>query len=121
VRPPGQTKAEARELVDRKGQSAMLSKLKEIFSRLSGEGSGAPEAAAATAEVEYKGYMIRPTPYKNNGQYQTSGTIRKDTPEGAKEHKFIRADTYASLDDANAFAIMKAKQLIDQQGDRMFT
>jgi hypothetical protein len=99
----------------------MLSKLKEIFSRLSGEGSGAPEAAAATAEVEYKGYMIRPTPYKNNGQYQTSGIVRKETPEGVKEHKFIRADTYASLDDANAFAIMKAKQLIDQQGDRMFT
>ena len=72
-------------------------------------------------EVEYKGYLIRPTPYKNNGQYQTSGTIRKETPEGVKEHKFIRADTYASLDDANAFAIMKAKQLIDQQGDRMFT
>jgi hypothetical protein len=97
----------------------MLSKLKEIISRLSGEGSAAPEAAMA--EIEYKGYLIRPTPYKNNGQYQTCGTIRKDTPEGMKEHKFIRADTYASLDDANAFAIMKAKQLIDQQGDRMFT
>jgi hypothetical protein len=99
------------------GQAAMLSKLKDFLSRLSGEGAAAPEAA----EVEYKGYLIRPTPYKNNGQYQTSGTIRKDTAEGVKEHKFIRADTYASLDDANAFAIMKAKQLIDQQGDRMFT
>lgn len=100
----------------------MLSKLKALLSRLSSEGAAAPEAAAAAAaEVEYKGYLIRPTPYKNNGQYQTSGTIRKDTPEGMKEHKFIRADTYASLDDANAFAVMKAKQLIDQQGDRMFT
>ena len=103
------------------GQAAMLSKLKDLLSRFSGEGAAGPEAAAATAEVEYKGYLIRPTPYKNNGQYQTSGTIRKETPEGVKEHKFIRADTYASVDDANAFAIMKAKQLIDQQGDRMFT
>ena len=102
------------------GQAAMFSKLKDIFSRLSG-GVAGPEAAAAAAEVEYKGYLIRPASYKNNGQYQTSGTIRKETPEGVKEHKFIRADTYASLDDANAFAIMKAKQLIDQQGDRMFT
>lgn len=101
------------------GQAAMLSKLKDLLSRLSGEGAAGPEAAAA--EVEYKGYLIRPASYKNNGQYQTSGTIRKETTEGAKEHKFIRADTYASLDDANAFAIMKAKQLIDQQGDRMFT
>jgi hypothetical protein len=97
----------------------MLSKLKEFLSRISGEASAGPEAVAA--EVEYKGYRIRPASYKNNGQYQTSGTIRKDTPEGVKEHKFIRADTYASLDDANAFAVLKAKQLIDQQGDRMFT
>lgn len=100
----------------------MLSKLKAFFARLSGEGAAEPDAAAAAAaEVEYKGYLIRPTPYKNNGQYQTSGTIRKDTPEGTKEHKFIRADTYRNLDDASAFAVLKAKQLIDQQGDRMFT
>ena len=62
----------------------MLSKLKAALWRLAGEGAAAPEAAAA-AEVEYKGYLIRPTPYKNNGQYQTSGTIRKETPEGMKE------------------------------------
>ena len=38
-----------------------------------------------------------------------------------KKHDFVRADTYASRDDAIAFTITKAKQLIDQQGDRMFT
>jgi hypothetical protein len=71
--------------------------------------------------VEYKGYRIRPTPYWSNGHYQTSGTIEKDTADGVKKHEFIRADTYASRDDAIAFSITKAKQLIDQQGDRMFT
>jgi hypothetical protein len=98
----------------------MFSKLKAALSRLAGEGGTAPQGTTA-AEVEYKGYRILATPYKNNGQYQTAGTVRKETPDGVKEHKFIRADTYASLDDATAFAIMKAKQLIDQQGDRMFT
>ena len=97
----------------------MLSKLKAMLSRVATDGV-APEAAALS-EVEYKGYRIRPTPYRNNGQYQVSGTIQKDTPEGVKEHKFVRADTYSNLDDATAFVIMKAKQLIDQQGDRMFT
>ena len=96
----------------------MLSKLKDFFSRLSGEGAAGPEAAAA--EVEYKGYLIRPTPYKNNGQYQTAGTIEKDSPEGPKVHRFIRADTYQSRDDAIAFTISKAKQIIDLQGDRIF-
>ncbi|HEY5828914.1 MAG TPA: HlyU family transcriptional regulator, partial [Hyphomicrobiaceae bacterium] len=80
VRCAGQAAADARESSGRKGHAAMLSKLKDFFSRLSGEGAAGPEAAAA--EVEYKGYLIRPTPYKNNGQYQTSGTIRKETPEG---------------------------------------
>jgi hypothetical protein len=97
----------------------MLSKLKEAWSRLAGGGGGA-SAAPEVAAVEYKGYRIRPTPYRNNDQYQTSGTIEKDTPEGQLAHAFIRADTYHSLDDAVAFTIAKAKQIIDQQGDSIF-
>lgn len=98
----------------------MLSALKSAWSRLAG-GTGASSDGPAVPPVEYKGYRIRPTPYLSKNQYQTSGTIEKDTPEGVKEHKFIRADTYASLDDAVAFTISKAKQIIDQQGDRIFT
>jgi hypothetical protein len=37
-----------------------------------------------------------------------------------KEHRFIRADTHQSKEDAVAFAISKAKQIIDLQGDRIF-
>ena len=51
----------------------------------------------------------------------TAGTITKAFPDGAKEHKFVRADTYSNRDDAVAFCITKAKQIIDEQGDRMFT
>ena len=97
----------------------MLSKLKEAWSRLTAGGGGA-SAGPALAAVDYKGYRIRPTPYSNNGQYQTSGTIEKDTPEGMLTHPFIRADTYHSLDDAVAFTVTKAKQIIDQQGDSIF-
>ena len=71
--------------------------------------------------VEYKGYRIRPAPYLANNSFQTAGTIEKDTPEGVKEHRFIRADTYQSREDAIAFTLSKAKQIIDQQGDRIFT
>ena len=97
----------------------MLSRLKEMLARLGAaeHASGEPAAAA----VEYKGYRIRPAPYRTKNQYQTAGTIEKDTPEGVKEHRFVRADTYHSREDAVAFAISKAKQIIDQQGDRIFT
>ena len=96
----------------------MLSKLKAVWSRLAGGGTARePEAAS----VEYKGYRIRPAPYWSKSHYQTAGTIEKETPDGLKRHEFVRADTYASRDDAIAFTITKAKQLIDQQGERMFT
>jgi len=37
-----------------------------------------------------------------------------------KEHRFIRADAYASYDDAVTFTVNKARQIIDLQGDRIF-
>ncbi|HVY42268.1 MAG TPA: HlyU family transcriptional regulator [Hyphomicrobiaceae bacterium] len=98
----------------------MLSAIKTAWSRLAG-GAGAASNGPAIPPVEYNGYRIRPAPYLSNNQYQTAGSIEKDTPEGVKEHKFIRADTYANRDDAITFTIAKAKQIIDQQGDRIFT
>jgi len=70
--------------------------------------------------VEYKGYVIRAAPYKNNGHYQTAGIIEKEIGGSRKEHRFIRADAYASYDDAVNFTLNKARQIIDLQGDRMF-
>ena len=70
--------------------------------------------------VEYKGYIIRASPYKNNGQYQTAGVIARDVSGEREEHRFIRADTYASYDDAVTFTINKARQIIDLQGERIF-
>jgi hypothetical protein len=97
----------------------MLSKLKAAWSRLASREAGAPGAPEIPA-VEYNGYRIRPAPYRTKDQYQTAGTIEKDTPEGVKEHRFVRADTYHSKDDAIAFTISKAKQIVDQQGDAIF-
>ena len=97
----------------------MLDKLKAAWSRLTtvgAVGSGGP----AIAPVDYKGYRIRPEPYRTGDQYQTAGTIEKDTPEGVRAHRFIRADTYRSREDAIAFTVAKAKQIIDLQGDRIF-
>jgi hypothetical protein len=99
----------------------MLSKLKAAWSHLLGGEARPASGEPASTTVEYKGYRIKPTPYLSNGQYQTAGSIEKDTPEGVKEHRFIRADTYSGRDDAIAFTITKAKQIIDHQGDRIFS
>src|SRR3546814_2508262 len=49
-------------------------------------------------------------PYPAQGQYQTAGVIEKDFPSGPKQHRFVRADTHSSKDDAAALAISKGKR-----------
>jgi hypothetical protein len=96
--------------------------LKAMLSRLlgGGGGGGAPAEAPRREAVEYKGFRIRPAPYAAAGGYQTCGVIEKDADGGVREHRFIRAETHPGEDEAAAFAIAKGKQLIDQQGERIF-
>jgi hypothetical protein len=96
-----------------------MSFFKSLTALFSGGGRSASAAPEAEA-VEYKGYRIKPAPYPAKGQFQTAGSIEKDFPEGTKEHKFIRAETHASREDAANFALAKGRQIIDEQGDRMF-
>ena len=102
------------------GRVTMFETLKAAWIRLiSGHGSGASDDAAAPT-VEYQGYRIRPVPYVTEGHFQTAGIIEKDFPDGPKQHRFVRADTHHSKEDAVTFTVNKAKQIIDLQGDRMF-
>ena len=83
-------------------------------------GAGSASEAKASAPVEYNGFSLRAAPFKAEGQYQTAGVITKDIGGVTKEHKFIRADRHASYDDAVEFSLGKARQIVDQQGERMF-
>ena len=74
----------------------------------------------ASEPVEYNGFTICAAPYKSEGQYQTAGTIQKVIDGVTREHKFIRADRHASYEDAVEFSRGKARQIVDQQGERMF-
>ena len=91
-----------------------------FFRRLFGSPSGGAEEAPAADAVEYKGFRIRPAPFKAEGQFQTAGVIEKDSAEGLQEHHFVRAEKHASRDEAASFAITKAKQIIDERGEKMF-
>jgi len=89
--------------------------------RLLGGGGGGDEAAAAEGEaVEYQGYRIVARPIRQGGQFLTAGTISKEFPDGRKEHRFVRADTHASEEDARRLMVQKAQRLIDEVGDRLF-
>ena len=105
----------------RLGRGPLFSKLKAAWARMTGGRAAGESDEPNTPAIEYQGYRIRPTPYRTEGQYQTAGIIEKNFPDGPKQHRFVRADTHHTRDDAVAFAISKAKQIIDLQGDRMFT
>ena len=93
----------------------MASMLKALWQKLTAGG-----AAAGAEPIAYNGYLIRPTPYARGGGYQTCGVITKEIAGETREHRFIRAETHPSLAGANEFSIAKARQLIDEQGDRLF-
>ena len=94
----------------------MAAMFKSLWSRLVGRGG----TAAAEEAIEYNFYRIRPAPYRRMGQYQTCGVIEKELGGEIKEHRFIRAEMHPTRKAAIAFSIAKAKQLIDEQGDRLF-
>ena len=83
-------------------------------------GGGATPRAPASRTEEYKGFTIAPAPYVEGGQYQLAGTISKQVDGTLKEHRFVRADRFSSADEATEFTLVKARQIIDQQGDKVF-
>ena len=92
-----------------------MSFLSALFGRL------APANAEKVPEpVEYKGFIIHAAPYKSEGQYQTAGVIEREIGGVRQEHRFVRADGFASYDDAVTFTLGKARQMIDLQGERLF-
>jgi hypothetical protein len=95
-----------------------MSFLKKLFG---GGGGSAPSAPAGPAQtVEYKGFTIEARPYAEGSQFQVAGTILKQVGDDRKEHRFIRADRFATMDEAADFSLLKGRQIVDQQGDRIF-
>jgi hypothetical protein len=83
-------------------------------------GRHAAKAEKPSEPVEYKGFIIRAAPYKSDGQFQTAGLIEREVGGVRREHRFVRADAFASYDDAVTFTLGKARQMIDLQGERIF-
>jgi hypothetical protein len=93
-----------------------MSWLKKIFGGAPSE--AAPPAAAKT--LEYKDFLIEAKPYKEGGQFQLAGTISKTIGDQRRTQDFVRADRFTSIDEAADFALVKGRQIIDEQGERLF-
>jgi hypothetical protein len=92
-----------------------------FFKKLFGGGDSATKAEpppAATAE--HAGFRIMATPYQDGGQWQMCGVIEKEIGGEVKSHRFVRADRFPDKEQAAEFTLAKARQIIDQMGDRVF-
>jgi len=94
----------------------MMKFLRALFS----PGRRAREAPRAETSVEYKGYTITPAPEKDPAGWRLAGTIAKEFGENWRTYRLDRADTFADREVIIAAIIVKAKRIIDEQGDAIF-
>ena len=83
-----------------------------------GQGAG---AVTTTKQIDYNGYLIEAQPYAEAGQFQVAGVISKTIDGVTRTYRFVRADRFAGQQDAADVAISKGRQIIDQQGDTIFS
>jgi len=93
-----------------------MSFLKSLFGRKETQ----PAAPVALKSVEHQGFTIRAMPFLEGGQHQLAGVIEKEIDGEMKSHRFIRADRFPGAEEAADFALVKGRQLIDEQGERLF-
>lgn len=92
-----------------------------FWKNLFGGGGGAAAKEETSGDpVEHKGFSILATPFTEGGQFQTCGVISKEIDGELKTHKFIRADRFSTKEDAIDVTLRKARQIIDEQGERIF-
>lgn len=96
-----------------------------FWKNLFGGGGGSPAkdamAPAPVAEESYKGFTVKALIMQVGGEYQLAGQIDKDVGGVLKTYKFIRADRMSSKEDVVSLSLAKGRQIVDEQGERMFT
>ena len=99
----------------------MASFLSRLFGGSSEEPAGKDGAATRGEPVVYQGLTIRAAPEPAGKQWRLAGVIIKSGEDGDLERTFMRADTFASREEAESFAVRKGQQIIDEQGARLFS
>ena len=90
-----------------------MSFFKKLFGR-------SEQTIEPSPSIEHKGYLITATPIPEGGQFRLCADITREIEGQLNTHRMIRADIFPSKDDAIEASYRKGKQMIDEQGDRIF-
>ena len=91
-----------------------------LLSRLFGKGGEKPKETPKGDPVRHDGFDIYPLPTAEGGQHRICALIEKVVAGEKRSHWMIRADLLNDRDAAVEASLLKAKALIDQQGERIF-
>ncbi|MBI1385159.1 MAG: hypothetical protein GC150_09635 [Rhizobiales bacterium] len=97
-----------------------MSFLKKLFGGGGGADTGGGGGEAVAAELEHEGFHIKAMPQKEGGQYRVCGEISRTVDGAVRTHRLIRADLFASREEAANATLRKARQVIAERGDRLF-
>ncbi|HHY48255.1 MAG TPA: hypothetical protein GYA10_00675 [Alphaproteobacteria bacterium] len=97
-----------------------MSFLKKLFGG-GGDAGAASGGGAALGEESYKGFLITAIEMRAGAEYQLAGTIEKDVNGERKTYQFVRADRISSRDELVSMALAKGRQIIDEQGEGVFS
>jgi len=92
-----------------------------FFSKLFGQSSPPLKSEPDRSEpVSYQGLEIQAAPVLAEGQWRLAGFISRISDDQKEERQFMRADVFASREDAVEYSIRKGRQIIDERGNRLF-
>lgn len=90
--------------------------LGNLFSRWFG-GASEPKV---TATEDYHGFRLEALPRPDANGWRVAGRVVTMVDGERRECPFVRADTYPAQEDATEVSLRKARQLVDEQGERLF-
>lgn len=91
-----------------------MSFLKKLFG--GGKGQDGPQFEA----VDHDGFTIYPEPIPEVGVFRVAARIEKLVDGELRSQSLVRADTANTIEVAAEIAILKACQVIDERGERVF-
>lgn len=94
--------------------------LRRLLERLGGGGERAAATPGEPAQQElYEGFELIARPVREGGVWRVAGSIRREGGSDGPSHDFVRADTMASHDEAVQMSLLKARQIVDEKGERL--
>ena len=91
-----------------------------LLSRLFGGGRAAAKEEPKGDPVMHEGFAIYLQPIAESGQFRVCALVEKEVEGAQRAHRMIRADLLNDRDAAAEASLLKAKAMIDQQGERIF-